>query len=188
MAKKESTKPSTEEQKIKSKSMQRPYPRVTLEEALKVAFVIKEKNGGNPWTPNLIAEAVGSTRKSVNFFYMAAAARDMGLTTGSRDSEKIELAPLGKEIVYAPNPEVEKTKKIEAFLKVELFNKVLNHYKGSNLPEMKYLGNTLQTEFSLPPDMHEEFSRLFRDNCKYLGIESGFSTTKRRRRACQVFS
>lgn len=178
MAKKESAKHSTEEQKGKSKSVQRPYPRATLEEALKVASAIKEKNGGNPWTPDLIAEAVGSTRKSVNFFYMAAAARDMGLTIGSRDSEKIELAPLGKEIVYAPNPETEKANKVKAFLKVELFNKVLNHYKGSNLPEMKYLGNTLQTEFGLPPDVHEEFSRLFRENCKYLGIESGFSAEK----------
>ena len=178
MAKKESAKHSTEEQKGKSKSVQRPYPRATLEEALKVASAIKEKNGGNPWTPDLIAEAVGSTRKSVNFFYMAAAARDMGLTIGSRDSEKIELAPLGREIVYAPNPEMEKVKKVEAFLKVDLFKKVLNHYKGSNLPEMKYLGNTLQTEFGLPPDMHEEFSRLFRENCKYLAIESGFSTMK----------
>lgn len=40
---------------------------------------------------------------------------------------------------------------------------------------MKYLGNTLQREFALEAEKHEEFSQLFRDNCKYLGIQSGFS-------------
>jgi len=50
---------------------------------------------------------------------------------------------------------------------------VLRHYKGSNLPEMKYLANTLETEFGLDPSFHEEFSRVFRENCKYLGITSG---------------
>jgi hypothetical protein len=38
---------------------------------------------------------------------------------------------------------------------------------------MQYLGNTLQTKFKLPPKYHEEFSRLFRENCKFVGLESG---------------
>ena len=54
-----------------------------------------------------------------------------------------------------------------------MFKRVLEYYKGSNLPEMKYLGNTLQKEFQLAPETHEEFSRIFRENCKYLGITSG---------------
>ncbi len=158
--------------------MQRPYPRSTVEEALKIPIAIKEKNGGNPWTTELVAEEVRSTRKSMNFFYMAAAARDLGLTIGSRDSARIEIAPLGREIVYAPDSDTEMAKKKEAFLKVDLFKKVLEHYNGANLPEMKYLANTLQSEFGLPPEMHEEFSRIFRENCEYLGIESGFETGK----------
>ena len=50
---------------------------------------------------------------------------------------------------------------------------MLEYYKGSNLPEMKYLGNTLQKEFGLVPETHEDFSRIFRENCKFLGITSG---------------
>ena len=80
---------------------------------------------------------------------------------------------MGKEIVYAPNPQVEHEKKIEAFLKIEVFKKVLDYYKGSSLPEMKYLGNTLEKEFGLSPETHEEFSKLFRRNCQELDIESG---------------
>jgi hypothetical protein len=102
-----------------------------------------------------------------------AASRDFGLTTGTRDTATIALADLGREIVYAPSPEVERAKKLEAFHRIELFSKVLNHYKSSNLPEMKYLGNTLEREFTLAPESHEEFSRVFRENCEYLGITSG---------------
>ena len=43
---------------------------------------------------------------------------------------------------------------------------------------MKYLGNTLENTFSLPRDKHEEFSKIFRENCEYLGITTGFSTSK----------
>jgi hypothetical protein len=41
---------------------------------------------------------------------------------------------------------------------------------------MKYLGNTLTKEFGLEQETHEEFARIFRENCQYLGIESGVST------------
>jgi len=38
---------------------------------------------------------------------------------------------------------------------------------------MQYLGNTLVREFQLDPTFHEEFSRLFRENCNFLKIGSG---------------
>jgi nucleoside 2-deoxyribosyltransferase len=40
---------------------------------------------------------------------------------------------------------------------------------------MKYLRNTLESQFGLAPDTHEEFSKVFRQNCDYLGIGAGFS-------------
>lgn len=118
----------------------RPYPFTTLTKALQVAQKIKELNGGNPWAPSDLAEALGIGRKSPNLFYITAASRDFGLTIGTREAETIALAELGREIVYAPNIQVEREKKIEAFLRVGIFKKVLDHYKGSTLPEMKYLG------------------------------------------------
>lgn len=151
----------------------RPYPIVTLAKALEVAQRIKELNGGNPWATEEVAKALGLGPRSPNFFYLAAAARDFGFTVGSRDTDKIELADLGREIVYAPNAEVEHAKKLEAFYRVEIFKKVLEYYKGSSLPDMKYLGNTLEREFKLSPEFHEEFARLFRENCQDLGITAG---------------
>lgn len=151
----------------------RPFPRITLEESLQVATKIKELNGGNPWSSDDVANALGMGAKANNFYYITAAARDFGLTVGTRGSAKIELAALGREIVYAPNQQIENEKKVEAFLRIEAFKKVINYYNGSSLPEMKYLGNTLENEFAIPPEFHQEFSNLFRRNCQELGIDSG---------------
>jgi hypothetical protein len=144
-----------------------------LEEALKIAYAIKDHNGGNPWEPEEIRKAIGAGTGGNAYFYLTAASRDYGLTTGTNAAEKIALTDLGRDLVYAPNPETEKALKLRAFLSIDVFKRVLEYYKGSNLPEMKYLGNTLQKEFELAPETHEEFSRMFRENCQYLGITSG---------------
>lgn len=167
---------SSKSKSKKKKRIDRPYPRVTLKEALQVPGVLKEKNGGNPWPPGDVAKAVGIAKSNKRFFYMAAASRDFGLTEGSRDTKQIALTELGRELVYAPDPETEKNLKRQAFLNVDVFRKVLDYYKGANLPEMKYLSNTLTKEFGLHPDTHEEFSDLFQKNCDFLDIGTGFTS------------
>lgn len=149
------------------------FPRATLEQALAIPSAIKEHNGGNPWEPEEVRQAITFVKGGNAYFYLTAASRDYGLTIGTRDADKIELAPLGRNIVYAPDEKTEHDLKVEAFLNIDVFKRVLDYYKGSNLPEMKYLGNTLQKEFQLAPETHEEFSRIFRENCNYLGITSG---------------
>src|SRR5258707_13313904 len=149
------------------------FPRATLEQALKIATSIKELNGGNPWEPEEIRKAIGVGTGGNAFFYLTSASRDYGLTVGTSSADKISLADLGRDIVYAGNAAAEAELKMRAFLNVDVFKRVLEFYKGSKLPDMKYLGNTLQKEFQLAPETHEEFSKIFRENCKYLGITSG---------------
>lgn len=172
MAKKKST--AGEKSSAEKKARVRwPFPRATLEEALKIPYAIKEHHGGNPWEPDEVRKAIGAGTGGNAYFYLTAASRDYGLTIGTSTAEKTALTDLGRDVVYAPNSDAEKTLKVRAFLNVDIFKRVLEYYKGSNLPEMKYLGNTLQKEFSLEPETHEEFSRTFRENCQYLGITSG---------------
>ena len=85
-----------------------PFPRATLEEALKIPYAIMEHNGGNPWEPDEIRTAIGAGTGGNAYYYLTAASRDYGLTTGTPNVPKIALADLGREIVYAPNPEAEK--------------------------------------------------------------------------------
>jgi len=155
----------------------RPYPQVPLEKALGVVAAIKEKNGGNPLEPNLVAAHCGVSATSAGFVYLLSAAGRFGLTEGTKNSQGVSLTDFGREIAYAGNAEEEGVLKQKAFFSVELFKKVFDHYKGSQLPEMKYLGNTLQKDFGLKSELHEEFSQLFRDNTKYLKLDTATAKT-----------
>lgn len=154
----------------KQSKLRRPYPQVSLEKELGVVTAIKIKNGGNPLDPKLVADFCGVTATSNDLVYLLSAASRFGLSSGTIRSEGVALTEFGHELAYAGTPDEEERLKKEAFLSVDVFKKVLEHYKGSQLPEMKYLGNTLTTQFDLPEPLHEEFSRLFRENTAYLGL------------------
>jgi hypothetical protein len=139
-----------------------------LEDSIVVAQKIKELNGGNPWPPADVASSLGVSPKTNAFFYLTASSRDYGLTEGSRDAEKISIADTGKKFTYAGNKEEERQGLQEAFFNVPIFKQVYEHYKGSTLPELKYLGNTLESEFGLSPEFHEDFHRLFQANCRFI--------------------
>jgi hypothetical protein len=174
---KKTTKSVTKNAANNTHKQKRPFPVVTLEEAIRIPQKIKELNGGNPWPPADIAKALDKSPKTNTFFYLTAAARDYGLTEGTRDTDKILLTDLGRKFVYAGNSDEEHLSLQEAFFKVSIFTDVYNHYKGPTLPELKYLGNTLKAEFKLDADYHEDFHRLFQANCRFIQKYGDFGDT-----------
>src|SRR5215218_8951144 len=97
---------------------QRTFPRKTLDHALRIPRALKDKNGGNPWPPDQVAKALGLGRMGGNFYYIAAASRDYGLTTGSRDTAEIALTDLGRSAVYPQSDAEQAEALIGAFLHV----------------------------------------------------------------------
>ncbi len=65
-----------------------PFPRATLEEALKIPYAIRNQNGGNPWESDELRKAVGTGTGGNAFFYLTAASRDYGLTVGISTSQR----------------------------------------------------------------------------------------------------
>ena len=120
-SKKASRKKSQRQKPTRRGRTPRPYPARTLEEALLVPQAIREQNNGNPWDTEDVAQASLHVAKNNNkFFYTAAAARDYGLTIGTRDTDKIELAPIGREIFFAPDEETKRAKMLEAFFSIDM--------------------------------------------------------------------
>jgi hypothetical protein len=151
----------------------RNFPTITLEDALKIPQAIRQKNSGHPLDTNLVAQAYGLARGNTRFFYVTTASRDNGLTTGTRDTQKISLTEFGRSLLYATSQEDERRLKIEAFFNVPKFKQIYDYYNGCNLPEHQYLANALENEFGILPSHHAEFTEVFTANCKYLGIENG---------------
>lgn len=172
MAKKKATKTKTG--KVRRTRIVRPYPMKTLEEALGVAALIRDKNKGQPWyTTDLAGELGYQSLGSNTFVYLVSSARDYGLTVGTNNTEKIELTDFGRNLIYANDPATEKKLKIEAFFKVELFTRVFNYYGGCDFPEQKYVSNVLTKEFAIPEEIHTEFLSIYTKNCNFLGIAKG---------------
>jgi len=154
----------------------RRYPRAPLSEAVELVLAIRQQNGGNPWSPSEIAKAMDKSHKANSFFYLTSAARDFGLTTGTRSAQEIALTEFGRRLAYAETSQEEEDTRLAAFFNVPIFKEVVNYYKGSTLPEMKFLSNTLENKFGLPPEAHQEFAELFRANCEYVGLREGIDT------------
>lgn len=130
--------PKESDAEKESKRVPRPYPQRTLQEALAIPEVIKDKNKGNPFATTDVADACGYKNvRSGSFFYLSVAARDYGLTVGTYNTEKIELSPLGRRIVIPNTPEDERKAKIEAFFNIDVFKKVYNHFGGAKFPPEK---------------------------------------------------
>jgi len=156
----------------------RPYPRVPLEKAIAVARAIKEKNGGNPWPASEVANVLGVSAKGVGFTYSLLSSKKFGLTEGTSARGQVSLTELGRKLVYSGTAEEELGAKRNAFLSVPIFKDVLEHYRGSKLPEMQYLSNTLESKFKLRPAFHQEFSELFKQNSEHVGLDSGTDSSQ----------
>lgn len=154
-------------------SVPRDFPRKTLEDAIRVPSVIKEKNGSNPWAPGEVATAVKLGPKSGNFYYLTTASRDYGMTEGTRDTPEVSLTPLGRRIVSPTDPNDYRPALREAFFKVDVFRKVFDHYNGNNLPEEPFLSNTLSDVYNVDRSLVTDFVDLFRKNCRFVGYDEG---------------
>jgi hypothetical protein len=146
----------------------RPFPAVSLADSMPVAHAIRNLNGGNPWATAEVATALELSAKANRFFYVTASARAYGLTSGSRDTAQIELGPIGRRILYATTPENEKQALRDAFFNVDVFKRVFEYYSGGALPDLKYLGNTLETVFGIAPHDHVEFVKVYTSSLEYL--------------------
>src|SRR5438132_2529018 len=154
----------------------RPLPRDSLSEAVRVPLALKEYNGGNAWPPlelrKVIDQSIENETITSNYdFYLTAASRDFGLTLGTRDAAEISLTELGREFAYAGTPAAEKAALQKAFFNVDIFKRVFDHYGGGDLPEQKFVANTLEGTFGLDPSVHAEFLTLCRENLHYLGSD-----------------
>jgi nucleoside 2-deoxyribosyltransferase len=147
----------------------RPFPRRTVEQALRIPRTLRDKNGGQPWETAEVAKALNLGPKSGNFFYLTSASKQYGLTEGTSQTNEIKLTELGRRAVYPSSAEEERAALREAFLRVPSFRGVLEHYGGTNLPEKQYRENTLFTKFNLDPQVQDEFVELLGKNARLTG-------------------
>jgi hypothetical protein len=144
------------------------FPKVSLEDALRIPKSIEEKNAGNPTPASVIAEAVGYKISDWRFKDLLRAASQYGLVTGTGATATVHLTPLGQDIVAPSSPSQRSAALLRAFEIVEQFAAVQKYYGDKRIPEDEFFLNTLTREFKIPRDRAEQFAKIFVDNIKYL--------------------
>ena len=121
--------------KSKKYKPRRPFPIHPLEDALKVAKAIQEKNAGKPWKPIFVAEALEISPNSTNFRDLTSSSYKYGLTEGTWNAKQISLTALGHSITRPTDSKKEVKDLQEAVLNIQVFKTVFEHYKDSKFPK-----------------------------------------------------
>lgn len=167
--KKEKSASFTGKKVTKTTKTTKPFPNHSIEDALRIPQAIAQHNAGNPWSGEQLASALSVGGRSSAFYYLTASAREYGFITGTSRTKTIELTPLGRNAVFPVNTKQEKEAILQSFRNIELFQKLFDYYKGSALPDERFVFNVLQETLGLESQYHDEFIKIYRSNIEYLG-------------------
>jgi len=105
------------------------FPYSSLRDAESIAQELHDKWGGTASLDQL-AGGMGTGQRGGTFRVKIATARTFGVTTAVKGGA-ISLTDLGREIL---DPQTRATARVDAFLNVPLFSRLVEEYKGSLLP------------------------------------------------------
>lgn len=147
------------------------FPKNTLEDALRVARSIEDKNAGNPMRASDLVIAVGYKKPNDwRFQDLLRSANLYGLVSGTGATATVKMEKLGEDVV-APSSSTQRQEALmQAFKAVESFKKVDDFYGGKRIPEDEFFENTLVREFSIPRDRVKIFTEVFTENYRYLNL------------------
>ena len=145
------------------------FPKNTLEDAIKLAQAIEEKNAGKPVSSEVLCEFVGySNVKDWRFLDLLRSANQYGLVEGSGAKVTVSMTPIGSDVVAPSSPRQRQSALLKAFLAVEQFKQVYDFYQGKKIPENEFFANTLVRSVNIPRERVETFIDVFRKNLEFL--------------------
>lgn len=148
----------------------RPYPPLSITEAMKIPQGIRDHNAGRPMNRILLADAIKSSPTSSAFRELISASYKYGFTKGNYNSETIELTKLGEQLTK-PRSDMEKLDAMRrGFKSIKIFEQLLMHYNNNRLPNAEFLKNTIERDpFNIPPEWAGEAAEVFIINGKAVG-------------------
>jgi hypothetical protein len=144
-------------------------PYFDLDSSVKVAEVIHSTGGGFATADQLAAWLSYKTTKSGTFLTRVGAAKQFGLIV----SNGKHLVPTERamKIIAPVMPDDAAKAKAEAFLEIQLFAKVYEQFRGTQLPGDPGLKNLFKTPaYSILPDRVDQAIRVFRASAEQAGF------------------
>ena len=142
-----------------------PYPRHSLEKALRIPRGILEQNAGKECTDQKSATYVGVKYNSGPYNLEVNSAIKFGLLERP-EKGKINLTTIAKKILKPQEKSDYISGLREAVLKAPVISEVYSHYRGENLPDDEFFNNALSEKFKIPEAKLGEFKPIFLESLR----------------------
>lgn len=163
--------------KKRTRLSQQDVPSMSLDKSLAIARAIVDNYASKPASPLQVAKALNVTPTSGPFRMMCGASVAYGLTKGGYNVDKIELLPLGKQILKPTTQNDDLKAKVEAFSKPRVISEFINKYSGSPIPRKDIAKNVLE-EMDVPADKAEYVLEMIIDQGEAIGIVTTLKNKK----------
>lgn len=135
------------------------FPRHSIGRAIRIPKAIIEQNAGNECTVAQSADFVGVGNHGPYKLEVSSATK-YGLLE-SPSAGRIAITELARRILRPQSESDELAGIREAVLNAPQISDVYKHYRGENLPDEKFLNNTICDTYKVPRDKVEEFTKIF---------------------------
>ena len=135
------------------------YPRHALRKTLRIPRAILEQNAGRPCSDR---EAAGYSGVGYHgpFRVELSSAIKYGFLSRP-EAGRVQLTDLGRKVLRPQEPGDELAGLREGLLTAPKIADVYKHYRGENIPDEPFFGNTLTETFGIPAEKQEEFKGIF---------------------------
>lgn len=144
-------------------------PRKTLEDALKVARVVKDDYAGSMATWDDIAKSMGLSPNNPNNQYYLWAASSYGIIEKA-DNKQFRLTETGRKILAPTFDNEDREGKILAVGKPAILARFYSDYGSSSLPSGEIFRIVLEQEYGIPNGRVDECISLILDNARFAGL------------------
>ena len=138
------------------------FPRHSVGRAIRIPKAIIEQNAGNECTVAQSADFVGVGNHGPYKLEVSSATK-YGLLE-SPSAGRIAITELARRILRPQSESDELAGMREAVLNAPQISDVYKHYRGENLPDEKFLNNTICDTYKVPRDKVEEFTKVFMES------------------------
>ena len=140
-----------------------PYPRHTIEKALRIPKAILDQNAGRECTEDEAAQFIGLTATNGPFRTEISSSIKYGLLERPK-SKHVQPTELAKQIIRPQAADDEIKGLQEGILKAPIIGEVYKHYRGENIPDRQFFENALAETFKIPRNNITEFISVFNES------------------------
>ncbi len=136
------------------------FPRHSVAKAIRIAQAILDQNAGKACSRADAARFLGLSSPAGPFGVEISSAIKYGFLDQPAGGQ-IEPSALAKKILrpQSPNDTIEGYR--QAVMNAPDISEVYQHYRGENLPDDRFLRNTVVETYKVPPDSFQEFKQVF---------------------------